>query len=70
MLCFAPRGYDVLTAVSGKEALDRVATAPPDLILLDVVMPGIDGYAVCAALRADERLRSYPVIMAHMVTAA
>ena len=49
----APRGYDVLTAVSGKEALDRVATAQPDLILLDVVAPGIDGYAVCQALRAD-----------------
>ena len=59
----APRGYDVLTAVSGKEALDRVATAQPDLILLDVVMPGIDGYAVCQALRADEELRCYPVIM-------
>jgi adenylate cyclase len=42
----APRGYDMLTSVSGKEALDRVATAQPDLILLDVVMPGIDGYAV------------------------
>jgi len=59
----APRGYDVLTAVSGKEALDRVATAQPDLILLDVVMPGIDGYAVCQALRADEETAVLPVIM-------
>jgi adenylate cyclase len=59
----APRGYDVLTAVSGKEALDRVATAQPDLILLDVVMPGIDGYAVCEALRADEETAVLPVIM-------
>jgi adenylate cyclase len=59
----APRGYDVLTAASGKEALDRVATAQPDLILLDVVMPGIDGYAVCQALRADEETAVLPVIM-------
>jgi adenylate cyclase len=59
----APRGYDVLTAESGKEALDRVATAHPDLILLDVVMPGIDGYAVCQALRADEETAVLPVIM-------
>lgn len=59
----APRGYDVLTAASGKEALDRVATAQPDLILLDVVMPGIDGYTVCQALRADEETAVLPVIM-------
>jgi adenylate cyclase len=59
----APRGYDVLTAESGKEALDRVATAHPDLILLDVVMPGIDGYAVCQALRADDETAVLPVIM-------
>ena len=63
MLCLRRAGYDVLTAVSGKEALDRVATAQPDLILLDVVMPGIDGYAVCQALRADEETAVLPVIM-------
>jgi adenylate cyclase len=59
----APRGYDVLTAMSGEEALDRVATANPDLILLDVVMPGMDGYAVCQALRADGKTAVLPVIM-------
>jgi CheY-like chemotaxis protein/class 3 adenylate cyclase len=57
----APRGYDVLTAVSGQEALDRVATAQPDLILLDVVMSGMDGYSVCEALRADQE--TAPVIL-------
>ena len=58
-----PNGYDVLTATSGEEALDLVATARPDLILLDVVMPAMDGFAVCEALRADEVNAVLPVIM-------
>src|SRR6266542_4302740 len=57
------RGYEVLTATSGKEALDVVASAQPDLLLLDVVMPGMDGYAVCQALRDDEETAMLPVIM-------
>jgi adenylate cyclase len=57
------RGYEVLTATSGEEALDLVASAEPDLILLDVVMPGMDGYAVCRALRGDEATAVLPVIM-------
>jgi adenylate cyclase len=58
-----PRGYEVLTARSGEEALDLVSTARPDLILLDIVMPAMDGYAVCQALRADEETAVLPVIM-------
>jgi len=58
-----PRGYEVVTATSGQEALDLVATAQPDLVLLDVVMPTMDGYAVCRALRADEETAVLPVIM-------
>ncbi len=58
-----PRGYEVLTATSGEEALDLVASARPDLILLDVVMPGMDGYAVCQALRDHEETAVLPVIM-------
>ena len=58
-----PRGYEVLTATSGEEALDVVASAHPDLLLLDVVMPGMDGYAVCRALRDDEETSVLPVIM-------
>jgi adenylate cyclase len=58
-----PHGYDVLGATSGEQALDLVATARPDLILLDVVMPGMDGYAVCETLRADEENAVLPVIM-------
>ena len=42
-----PRGYDVVTARDGLEALELVESEKPDLILLDVMMPGLDGYAVC-----------------------
>jgi CheY-like chemotaxis protein len=51
----------ILTATSGEEALDVVASARPDLTLLDALMPGIDGYAVCQALRDDEETRVLPV---------
>ena len=47
------RGYVVSTAASGKEALDRVATDCPDLVLLDVVMPEMSGYEVCKQIRSD-----------------
>lgn len=58
-----PRGYEVLTATSGDEALDLVSAARPDLIVLDIVMPAMDGHAVCQALRADEETAVLPVIM-------
>ena len=50
----APRGYEVVTATDGPAALDLVETERPDLILLDVMMPGLDGYAVCSHLRAND----------------
>ena len=59
----APRGYDVCRASSGEEALETVAERKPDLVLLDVVMPGIDGYEVCRRLRDDPATRFLPVVM-------
>jgi CheY-like chemotaxis protein len=59
----APRGYDVLSATDGDTALELVATQRPDLILLDVLMPGLDGYEVCSRLRANEETAVLPVIM-------
>ena len=44
-----PRGYVVVTASDGLEALELVAAEEPDLILLDVMMPGLDGYGVCGS---------------------
>jgi adenylate cyclase len=57
------RGYVVTTASSGKEALDKVATDNPDLVLLDVVMPEMSGYEVCKAIRNDPATALLPVVM-------
>jgi adenylate cyclase len=59
----APRGHEVVVARTGEEALELVQREQPDLILLDVVMPGMDGYAVCRALRENEQTAVLPVIM-------
>jgi len=58
-----PRGYEVVTAHDGDAALDLVEAEEPDLILLDVMMPGLDGYAVCSQLRANDDTAMLPVIM-------
>ncbi|WP_263771643.1 response regulator [Propionivibrio soli] len=54
--------YEVVFATSGEEAVYRAIESKPDVILLDVMMPGMDGYAVCAALKDDPRTASMPVI--------
>lgn len=54
--------YDVLFAMNGQKALHIAQHQLPDLILLDAMMPDMDGYAVCAALRADEATRDIPII--------
>ena len=59
----SPRGYAVVTASSGEEALKLLPEADPDLVLLDVVMPGLDGYAVCRRIRADPQTAFLPVVM-------
>jgi len=55
-------GYQILFATSGQDALELVAGQVPDLILLDVMMPEMDGYEVCRRLKADPRTRNVPVI--------
>jgi adenylate cyclase len=59
----APRGYTIVAATSGEEALRLVESEPVDLVLLDVVMPGIDGLEVCRRLRASDATRFLPVVM-------
>ncbi|ROR32098.1 response regulator transcription factor [Inmirania thermothiophila] len=56
-------GYEVQTAADGEEALARIREAPPDLVLLDVMMPGLDGYRVCEAVRADPALAGVRIVM-------
>jgi CheY-like chemotaxis protein len=57
-------GYQVSLACSGEEALDLIHQSPPDLIVLDIRMPGIDGYEVCRRLRQDPdpAVRDLPII--------
>ncbi len=56
------QGYDIAFAKSGQRALELVEQDPPDLILLDVMMPGMDGYEVCATLKKNETVAYIPVI--------
>src|SRR5262245_9198351 len=56
-------GFEVLRAQSGREALDVVGSNRVDVILLDVMMPEMDGFQVCEALRGAERTRDIPVIL-------
>ena len=59
----APEGFLLLTASSGEEALALLAHQPPDLILLDVMMPGMDGYEVAAKIKGNPETSSVPIIM-------
>src|SRR5687767_10288931 len=57
------RGYIIDSATDGRMALEQVSKQPPDLILLDVMMPELDGYEVVRRLKSDEKLPFIPVIM-------
>jgi len=56
-------GFDVVTATDGEEALREVESNIPDLILLDVMMPKLDGYAVCQTIRTKDEYESVKIIM-------
>jgi two-component system cell cycle response regulator len=56
-------GFQVVTARDGRDALAKAAAVRPDLVLLDVQMPGIDGYTICARIRADASLAAVRVII-------
>ena len=57
------QGYEVLLAYNGREALDIAAAERPGAILLDIMMPGMDGIEVCRRLKADGQLATIPVIL-------
>jgi adenylate cyclase len=59
----SPRGYRVITASSGEEALELLPSSGVDLVLLDIVMPGIDGYEVCRRIRSEPATAFLPVVM-------
>ena len=56
-------GYEVLTALDGEQALEKARAEKPDLIVLDIMMPKLDGYEVCKAIKSDPETRQIPVIL-------
>jgi len=65
----APEGFEVETARDGEEALARAFARPPDLILMDVSMPRLDGLEACRRLKGDERTHLVPVVLVTGLTA-
>jgi len=56
-------GYEVVVAFDGQEALEKARTVKPDLIILDLMLPKIDGYKVCRMLKFDEKYQNIPIVM-------
>jgi len=56
-------GYEIDTAANGREGIDRAAQGTPDVVLLDVMMPGLDGLEVTRQLKADPRTSAIPVVL-------
>ncbi len=59
----ARQGHQMMAAVNGEEALSKIQSEQPDLVLLDIMMPRIDGYEVAQRLRADPATAALPIIM-------
>jgi DNA-binding response OmpR family regulator len=55
--------YEVITASNGIEGIERAVSEKPDLIILDILMPGLDGYQVCRRLKEDRKTKRIPIIM-------
>jgi len=56
-------GYDCTTAATGEKALEILGERPVDLIILDIMLPGMDGYEICRAIKEKEKLKNIPIIM-------
>ena len=56
-------GYEVVTALDGEQALEKARSEKPDLIVLDIMMPKLDGYETCKRLKADPETKGMPVIL-------
>ena len=56
-------GYEVVTALDGEQALEKARAEKPDLIVLDIMMPKLDGYETCKRLKADPETKDIPVIL-------
>ncbi len=57
------KGYEIITASDGREGLEKARTKKPDLIILDLMLPKIDGYKVCRMLKFDDKYKNIPIIL-------
>ena len=62
-MIFEPEGYEVVTAMNGNEAKEKIKEEKPDLIVLDVMMPEMDGFAFCSWIRSNEEFKDLPVVL-------
>jgi len=62
-LLLESKGYEVVLAYDGKEGLEKMRAEKPDLVIMDVMMPEMNGYDVCVVLKADPELKKIPVIL-------
>jgi len=62
-ILLASRGYEVKGVMDGPSALEAVASTKPDLVLLDIMLPGVDGYEVCRQIKANEATRHIQVVI-------
>jgi|SRR5579871_4619060 len=66
-ILFESRGFDVTTAAGGREALKKLETFTPDIILVDLMMPDMDGVELCRRIRSERNLRGVPILLASAV---
>jgi DNA-binding response OmpR family regulator len=59
----AQEGFDPETASDGDECMETLRSNPPDLLILDVMMPGLDGFEICRRMKDDPKLRQIPVVL-------
>lgn len=57
------KGYDVIGAMTGQQALDAIVSDRPDLVLLDIMLPELDGFEVCSRIKSNPETKHIPVIM-------
>jgi len=56
-------GFEVITASDGIEAWDKIQKERPDIVIVDIIMPGLNGYQICEKIKHDEELKSLPVLV-------
>jgi len=58
-----PEGYEVVTAMNGKEAKEKIIQEKPDFIVLDIMMPEMDGFAFCSWVRSNQEFKQVPIVL-------